>query len=119
MSDEIQEGLQVPITPTQADYPDWYLKNYEFFEKFLALSIDERSDLIGRASAAFMTIMASLTPEGHVVVAQSGKQFFDTNREEYMEKMSNMPQEMFVFLLIGVLVESMGLQEFKLESAAQ
>lgn len=111
MSDEIEAD------GTEATFPDWYLENYKSLETFLAMTQDERSTLVGEASGIFGTVLAALTPEGQGTVMGSGKAFLEANLEALDEKYAGMPRELLLYLMLGVAVECIGIQQMKIEMA--
>jgi hypothetical protein len=107
----------VEVENVEPDFPEWYIKNYEALERFLQMNQEARNDLVGEASGCFGTILSALTPEGQSAVIQSGKAFLDTNLEAMGEKFAGVPREILLYLMLGVAVEAIGVQQMKIQEA--
>lgn len=115
----MDKEIEVQVDPEEVGYPDWYLENYKLLEAFLALDQGSRNELVGEASGLFGTILSALTPEGHGAVISSGKGFLDANIEATGEKFANFPKEILLYLMLGVAIETIGIQQMRLEAAKQ
>lgn len=111
------DEIEVKDECIDPEYPEWYLENYKMFEQFLSLEQDERNQLVGEASGMFGTILAALTPEGQGSVMSSGKSFLEANIEASGEKFNGMPREILLYLMLGIAIEAIGVQQLKIELA--
>jgi hypothetical protein len=98
-------------------HPQWYLDGYETLQKFVNLPDEKRAELVGEASAVFMTTLVSLAPAGYPLIADTGMSFFNTSLEAIGDKFAGMSREDLLLLLLGVAVQSIGVQQMKIQDA--
>jgi len=98
-------------------HPQWYLDGYETLQKFVNLSDEKRAELVGEASAVFMTTLVSLAPAGYPLILDTGMNFFNTSIESLGDKLAGMQKEDLLLLLLGVAVQSIGVQQMKIQDA--
>ena len=96
-------------------HPQWYLDNYEVLQRFINLDEDIRGTLVGDASGMFMTTLISLTPDGLPIVSEIGKEFFNTTLTSIGEKLNGMSKEDILLLILGVAIQTIGIQEMKIQ----
>ena len=100
-------------------HPQWYLDEYEILQRFVNLSDDKRAELVGEASAVFMTTLISLAPAGYPLILDTGMDFFNTSIEALGDKFAGMSKEDLLLLLLGVAVQAIGVQQMKIKECSE